>query len=412
MKITRHLFILSATVIIAFSGCKEEVEPLQDTRDTFLKTFSNTSAEFTSSMIPLDDGGLILLSSDYYKHFNNYLNVRQVNKHGNVVWEKQISIDYISYPMGVQLDDGSILINNRRNPSLIRMDLEGNIIYNTEIWDRWQNNNIYSPIVLGDDGLCHISMCDGMFHGGSSNSYVFAIDPEDGQYVSGWTFPDGFIGGKNLQIMVSKVENGEMYFVGNAFYKWWPSWSWSDLVEPYFLYIRDTSETRFRPLYNAYEDSTQNHFIASQTALMDGGMALVMGHGTVDINTPASENRDFKVMKVNDRFETVWNNDINLGTVVSLVSTIHESSDGSLLICGYVEGKGQLDVRPFIVKLNSSGDVVLKKILELQPISVALDAYQDIDGNIFVSGSTSAFGKSRDNFNSYLLKTTPAGEFE
>ena len=103
----------------------------------------NNSENVALDVIEIDDGGFIVTGWRKTSKTSGY--IIRVDKNGNILWEKEISINEDEICTGVELaKDGNILVSGFtgqtkvdgfRIPILIKMDIDGNIIWMKEYQD-------------------------------------------------------------------------------------------------------------------------------------------------------------------------------------------------------------------------------------------------------------------------------------
>jgi mannose/fructose-specific phosphotransferase system component IIA len=115
---------------------------------------------------------------------------------------------------------------------------------------------------------------------------------------------------------------------------------------------------------------------------------------------------DFYVVKLDSSGNVLWAKTIG-GSNYDVATSIIQSSDGGYVIAGYTRsfGAGYVDI--YVVKLDSSGNVIWTKTIGGSSGDEAWSIIQSSDGGYVVAGRTYSFGAGYDDF--YVVKLDSSG---
>ena len=134
----------------------------------------------------------------------------------------------------------------------------------------------------------------------------------------------------------------------------------------------------------------------------DGGY-IVAGYKNV------SSNYDIYVLKLNSSGETVWQKTLG-GSGDDIAYCIQQTSDGGYLIGGYTTSAGSGGRDAYILKLDSSGNLLWQRIRGYSGTEVLYSIQQTSDGGFIAVGYTTSLGAgSRDV---YVLKFDSSATLE
>jgi hypothetical protein len=114
---------------------------------------------------------------------------------------------------------------------------------------------------------------------------------------------------------------------------------------------------------------------------------------------------DFYVVKLDSGGNVQWTKTIG-GSDLDVATSIIQSSDGGYVVAGYTRsfGAGSYDI--YVVKLDSSGNVIWTKTIGGSDWDVARSIIQSSDGGYVVAGYTGSFGAGGDI---YVVKLDSGG---
>jgi hypothetical protein len=114
---------------------------------------------------------------------------------------------------------------------------------------------------------------------------------------------------------------------------------------------------------------------------------------------------DFYVVKLDSSGNVMWTKTIGGGDSDDANSVI-QSSDGGYVVAGSTRSFTE-DVNIYVVKLDSSGNIIWTKTIGGSSNDVALSIIQSSDGGYVVAGYTQSFGAGEDDF--YVVKMDANG---
>ena len=148
---------------------------------------------------------------------------------------------------------------------------------------------------------------------------------------------------------------------------------------------------------------SHSEFGWAMAATTDGGYVLA---GQTD--SFGAGNKDGYLVKVNAEGEEIWSQTYG-GPKEDRLFSIDQSSDGGFVLTGTTKsfgvGNSQRDL--YLVKTNSTGELVWTQVFGEEPDDVGHAVRQTADGGYIVTGYTKSFGAQ--NYDTWLIKTDEAG---
>jgi uncharacterized delta-60 repeat protein len=115
---------------------------------------------------------------------------------------------------------------------------------------------------------------------------------------------------------------------------------------------------------------------------------------------------DFYVVKLDSSGNVQWTKTIG-GSYSDVANSIIQSSDGGYVVAGWTASFGAGDDDIFVVKLDSSGNVVWAKTIGGSSWDEARSIIQSSDGGYVVAGETESFGAGDDDI--FVVKLDSSG---
>jgi hypothetical protein len=122
-------------------------------------------------------------------------------------------------------------------------------------------------------------------------------------------------------------------------------------------------------------------------------------------------NFDLLVLKISSSGDLVWRRAYTTGDVADPRGGVATSADGSVVAAGAVQSikAGSADIAALIVKFDASGTLVFDKQFDGRVSETAEGvAVDQVDGTIFVAGTTTSFGAGSQD--AYVLHLQPTGK--
>lgn len=116
---------------------------------------------------------------------------------------------------------------------------------------------------------------------------------------------------------------------------------------------------------------------------------------------------DFLLAKTNMNGDTIWTKKYG-GLLNDEVTSMRQTSDGNLILCGYTESYMQDSIDMYVVKVNPNGDTLWTKHFGGPLEEVASSIRETSDGGYIVTGNSQSFGIANDNM--YVVKLNAIGD--
>jgi len=137
--------------------------------------------------------------------------------------------------------------------------------------------------------------------------------------------------------------------------------------------------------------------------LNDGGF-LLAGYTTSNQNN----NKNIYVVKTNSSGNLVWEKTYGKDSV-DIASSIIKSEDGNYLICGHTQSLGAGEDDIFTIKINQNGDTIWTKTFGGTRSDIGKSLVELNSGGYLFAGSTGSPGITSNNQDYYLVKTGLTG---
>jgi hypothetical protein len=198
-------------------------------------------------------------------------------------------------------------------------------------------------------------------------------------------------------ISIQQTSDGGYIFAGHT-----ESFNTGDDADLWVVKLGSRGDVTWQKTYGTPKaDYTHGDSIIQQTS--DGGYVLVAKtyYGQVD--------GDIWVLKLNPNGDVVWNKKY-VGDSKDTPGSIQQTSDGGFIVAGETNSFGSGSSDAWVIKLDSSGDVIWQKTYGGSEPDGAKSIRQTSDGGYIVSGSTESFSFSANSEDVWILKLSSSGE--
>jgi hypothetical protein len=345
---------------------------------TFSKTIGGSRWDIASSIIQSSDGGYVVAGwTESFGAGNEDFYVVKLDSSGNVIWTKTIGGSKGDRANSiVQGSDGGYVIAGWTESFgagfadfyVVKLDSSGNVVWTKTIGGSLTDAAI--SIIQSSDGGYVVAGYTQSFGAGGSDMYIVKLD-SSGNVV--WT---KIIGGSNDDVASSIIRSSDGGYIVTGHTKSFReddsdiSDDWDD------IYI---------------EDDWDDIYIEDDWDLFDGDI---------------SEDWDIYVVKLDSSGNIVWTKTIG-GSKDDYAFSITQSSDGGYIVAGYTNSFGGGLADFYVVKLDSSGNVIWTKTIGGWSLDVGGSIIQSSDGGYVVAGATLSFGAGEFDF--YVVKMDDNG---
>ncbi|HOL74528.1 MAG TPA: hypothetical protein PLM87_02755 [Bacteroidales bacterium] len=319
------------------------------------KCLGGTGNDYARSIQQISDGGFILTG---YTNSNNgdvsgnngYYDawVVKLNSSGDILWQKCLGGTYDDYARSIQQtsDTGFILAG-------YTFSNDGDVSGNHGFGDAW-------VVKLNSSGDIIWQKC----FGGTNEDYAYSIQQtsDSGFIVAGYTFSN----------------DGDVSGYHGYFDYWVVKLNSSGDIE----WQKCLGGTYYDYAYSIQQTSNGGFIVAGSTNSNNGDVSGYHGYF------------DYWVVKLNSSGDIEWQKCLG-GTNNDYANSIQQTSDGGFIVAGYTESNdGDVsgyhggDYDAWVVKLNSSGDILWQKCLGGTIDDRAYSIQQTSDGGFIVAGFT------------------------
>jgi len=337
---------------------------------TFSKTIGGSRWDIANSIIQSSDGGYVV--AGYTKSFGAGdwdFYVVKLDSSGNVLWTKTIGGSKGDGANSiVQSSDGGYVIAGwtesfgagYEDIYVVKLDSSGNVVWTKTIGGSL--TDVANSIIQSSDGGYVVAGGTLSFGAGGSDMYIVKLD-SSGNVV--WTKT---IGGSKDDVASSIIRSSDGGYV----------------VVGYTQSFREDDSD--------ISDDWDDIYIEDDRDLFDGGI---------------SEDRDIYVVKLDSSGNIVWTKTIG-GSKDDVAYSIIQSSDRGYVVAGWTEsfGAGWYDF--YVVKLDSSGNVIWTKTIGGSFLDGGGSIIRSSDGGYVIAGGTASFGAGFADF--YVVKLDSSGK--
>lgn len=365
---------------------------------TFERILGTSESESAASVKETHDGYIITGNYKPDDEDYSYLLVKKTDLYGKTVWFKTFGTD--RDPDGgadvIVANDGNYLVlgntesygAGRIDFYLLKLDPNGNLIWSKTYGGQYDESA--SEVLQTSDG--GFIMCGNtkLSASGSRDAYIVRADAQGNQL---WAKNYGGAGGENASSII-ETSDGGFIFAGSTT---------SNGTDDFQIWIVKI-DANGNEVWSKTHGGSEWEEAASISQTSDGG--YILSGYTLSKGAGA---KDAYLIKVNATGDVIW--DKVFGDVhADEFTDAKETPDGGFIAVGYSVTffSQQNQFRDlFIVKTNSSGDLVWSKLIGSVKNEGASSVRVTADGGFVISGFTDSYSKSN---NIYLLKFNGAGE--
>lgn len=365
---------------------------------TFERILGTSETESAASVKETSDGYIITGSYEPDDEDYSYLLVKKTDLYGKTVWLKTFGTDKNAdngSDVIVANDGNYVVLGNTESYGagrfdfyLLKLDPNGNLIWSKTYGGQYDESA--SGVLQTSNG--EFIMCGNtkLSASGSRDAYVVRADAQGNQL---WAKSYGGVGGENASSII-ETSDGGFIFAGSTT---------SNGTDDFQIWIVKI-DANGNEVWSKIHGGAEWDEAASISATSDGG--YILSGYTLSKGAGA---KDAYLIKVNASGDIIW--DKVFGDVhADEFADAKETPDGGFIAVGYsiTFFSQQNQFRDlFIVKTNSSGDLVWSKLIGSDKNEGASSVRITNDGGFVISGSTDSYSKSN---NIYLLKFNGAGE--
>ncbi|KUG24880.1 hypothetical protein ASZ90_005307 [hydrocarbon metagenome] len=365
---------------------------------TFERILGTSESESAASVKETHDGYIM---TGFYKPDDedySYLLVKKTDLYGKTVWFKTFGTD--RDPDGgsdvIVANDGNyVVLGNTESYGagridfyLLKLDPNGNLIWSKTYGGQYDESA--SEVLQTSDG--GFIMCGNtkLSASGSRDAYIVRVDAQGNQL---WAKNYGGAGGETASGIIETSDGGYIFSGSTT----------SNGTDDFQLWIVKI-DANGNEVWSKTHGGAEWEEAASISPTSDGG--YILSGYTLSKGAGA---KDAYLIKVNATGDVIW--DKVFGDIhADEFRDAKETPDGGFIAVGYsiTFFSQQNQYRDlFIVKTNSSGDLVWSKLIGSDKNEGASSVRITTDGGFVISGFTDSYSKSN---NIYLLKFNAAGE--
>jgi uncharacterized delta-60 repeat protein len=351
--------------------------------------------DVATSIIQSSDGGYVVAgrtrsfgagSSDFW--------VVKLDSAGNVVWTKTIGgSDYDVATSIIQSSDGGYVVAGETSSFgagnsdiyVVKLDSGGNVQWTKTIGGSYEDR--VRSIIQSSDGGYVVAGWTRSFGAGWEDIYVVKLD-SSGNVV--WTKT---IGGSSYDFAYSITQSSDGGYVVAGETSSFGAGN-SDI---YVVKLDSSGNVQWtKTIGGSSNDGAVSIIQSSDGGYVVAGSTESFGAGSQDIY----------VVKLDSSGNVVWTKTIG-GSSDDVAFSITQSSDGGYVVAGRTPSFGAGSYDFYVVKLDSSGNVVWTKTIGGSDYDVATSIIQSSDGGYVVAGGTKSFGAGYYDF--YVVKMDANG---
>ncbi|MBN2365363.1 MAG: T9SS type A sorting domain-containing protein [Calditrichaeota bacterium] len=344
--------------------------PAQAPDTLWTKTFGNNYWDRGNSVQQTSDGGYIIVGLYSVNNHNSDVWLIKTDFFGDTIWTKTYGGINSEWGSSVQqtVDGGYIIAGNKQsNIWLIKTDAFGDTLW-TKTFGKDGQDEARSVQQTSDGGYILTGTTNGEIwliktdsHGDTLWTKTFGKDGQDEGRSVQQTSDGGYI--------LTGTTNGEIWLIKTDSYgdslwtKTFTGEGWS---------VQETS---------------------------DGGYIIA---GDVDIFGTAYE--DVYLIKTNPFGDTLWTKTFG-GVFTDFGLSVQQTLEGGFIIAGFTDSYGQGGSDIWLIKTDSSGDMLWTKLLGGSYNDYGLSIQQTLDRGYILTGYTGSYGAGMDDV--WLIKISP-----
>jgi hypothetical protein len=362
---------------------------------SFAKTIGGSENEFAISITHSSDGGYVVAGFTQSFGAGGWdMYVVKLDSSGNVVWTKTIggSSDDYAYSIIQSSDGGYVVAGQTRSFGagwddiyVVKLDRSGNVLWTKTIGGS-SFDGAFS-IIQSSDGGYVVAGYTISFGAGYWDIYVVKLDSWGNVQ---WTKT---IGGSSFDIAHSIILSSDGGYVVAGRTGSFGAGGW----DMYVVKLDSSGNVQWTKTIGG--SLTDIAFSIIQSS--DGGYVVAGWTGSF-----GAGEYDFYVVKLDSSGNVVWTKTIG-GSLTDVAYSIIQSSDGGYVVAGYTQSFGAGGADIYVVKLDSSGNVVWTKTIGGSYFDWAYSIIQSSDGGYIVAGGTTSFGAGIDDF--YVVRMDSSG---
>jgi hypothetical protein len=362
---------------------------------SFAKTIGGSENEFAISITHSSDGGYVVAGfTQSFGAGGRDMYVVKLDSSGNVQWTKTIGgSDWDEAHSIIQSSDGGYVVAGRTRSFgagwddiyVVKLDRSGNVLWTKTIGGS-SFDGAFS-IIQSSDGGYVVAGYTTSFGVGYSDIYVVKLD--SGGNVQ-WTKT---IGGSSFDGAFSIIQSSDGGYVVAGRTGSFGAGGWD-----FYVVKLDSSGNVVwtKTIGGSLTDVAFSIIQSSDGGYVVTGWTESFGAGSADIY----------VVKLDSTGNVIWTKTIG-GSLTDVVYSIIQSSDGGYVVAGYTQSFGAGGADIYVVKLDSSGNVVWTKTIGGSYFDWVFSIIQSSDGGYVVAGGTTSFGAGYDDI--YVVKMDANG---
>jgi hypothetical protein len=359
---------------------------------TFAKSIGGSLTDVAWSIIQSSDGGYVV--AGYTQSFGaggRDMYVVKLDSSGNVQWTKTIGgSDWDEAFSIIQSSDGGYVVAGRTRSFgagwddiyVVKLDSSGNVLWTKTIGGS-SFDGAFSIIQSSDGGY----VVAGYTTSFGSGYYVVKLDSWGNVQ---WTKT---IGGSSFDGAFSIIQSSDGGYVVAGRTSSFGAGGW----DMYVVKLDSSGNVQWTKTIGGSLTDIAYSIIQSS----DGGYVVAGWTGSF-----GAGGLDFYVVKLDSSGNVVWTKTIG-GSLTDVAYSIIQSSDGGYIVAGYTQSFGAGGADIYVVKLDSSGNVVWTKTIGGSYFDWAYSIIQSSDGGYIVAGGTTSFGAGIDDF--YVVRMDSSG---
>jgi len=362
---------------------------------TFAKTIGGGGDDFAYSITQSSDGGYVVAGwTESFGAGSEDIYVVKLDSSGNVVWTKTIGGSLTDGAGSIiQSSDGGYVVAGGTlsfgagyaDFYVVKLDSSGNVLWTKTIGG--SNDDEAISIIQSSDGGYVVAGNTRSFGAGGGDMYIVKLDSA-GNVL--WTKT---IGGSGDDVAFSIIQSSDGGYVVAG----WTDSFGAGYADFYVVKLDSSGNVQWTKTIGGSNDDEARSIIQSS----DGGY-VVAGY-TESFGVGA---RGFYVVKLDSSGNVVWTKTIG-GSSGDEAWSIIQSSDGGYVVAGGTLSFGAGYADFYVVKLDSSGNVLWTKTIGGSNIDWANSIIQSSDGGYVVAGGTTSFGAGYADF--YVVKLDANG---
>lgn len=400
------LFCLLSVALLGFliglQACVKNAAFEELNSRTYLRSFGDEQNDYAELVYELSNREILVIGSTYKE-----VRIDRFNEFGHLIAHDSFAKSSQDKLLGTKLRSGGFAISFLKNTEMALISNEGKLTFTGQFWRR-QNSADFSSFCEGDNGSLYISYTNGQYTGSPGDNYISEVN-DKGIELRYFKIIDKALRGKVLDLKVMRNEGDVFWLTGSIFAN--SPWSWSDRPKQ-FIAKYDGPRNKVTAISVLdLADNSESDFVINYANNSDGSFVTLVSGGYAELGYSGRNNPTFELIKITESLDIIWKKRYDIGALDVYPSKVLACRDGGFLTIGFCYTTGSNATRPYLLKTDKDGNVVLQKIFNFGGTSWFSSVEETQNGDFIFAGTTTVFGAGKEDISPFILRTDKNGNY-